>query len=708
MENFKKYAKEYGKRGWEFLKEKIQRFWVVTKRVWKKYHVTKVGILVVLTAGLLLSVLLTIQARQIDVDRLQVGLQEPTTILDDQGEVAGTLYAEKGTYTPVEAISPTIQQGVIATEDQRFMRHRGFDPIGIGRAAFGYLTEGHIVGGGSTITQQLAKNAYLTADQTLLRKLKELFLAIEIEKSYPKEEILEMYLNNSYFGQGVWGVQDASKKYFNKNASDLSISEGATLAGLLQSPSNANPLDNYERAINRRDTVLMLMEEVEAITPEERQAAAGSDLVLADGYHKEEDLYPAYFDAVVAEAKERYDFKETEILNGGYVIYTSLNQNQQQQMDQVYDQEWLFETAPDGRTKSESASVAMNPKTGGVTAIVGGRDYSPGNWNRAIASDMKRQPGSTIKPLSVYAPALEAGYELDSILVDELTTYGADDAGENGDQYANVDHTYAGEVPMYEALGQSKNAATVWLLNEIGIDKGIRKLRQFGIPVDAEKERKLGSIALGGMEEGVNPLQMASAYSVFANDGVRIEPYFISKIVDPTGAVVVDNSKPKESRVLSTEVNDDMNRMLLYVFSNGNAQIAKPYGYEVAGKTGTTDRDTGEPGVNDQWIVGYTPDLVVASWAGYDNPNEYHLTNYASHGIGQVLKAELEAMIPYTENTEFAVDDDEIQVIVRDNRREETTESLRRGLKRTGEFLEDTTKKAINGARRLLDSFSNR
>ncbi len=707
MDNFKKNAKEYGKRGWEFLKEILQRIWVVIKRAWKKYHITKVGILLVLTAGLLLSIFLTVQARQIDVDRLQVGLQEPTTILDDQGEVAGTLYAEKGTYTPIEAISPTIQQGVIATEDQRFMRHRGFDLIGIGRAAFGYITEGHIVGGGSTITQQLAKNAYLTADQTLLRKLKELFLAIEIEKTYPKEEILEMYLNNSYFGQGVWGVQDASKKYFNKNASDLSISEGATLAGLLQSPSNTNPLDNYERAINRRDTVLMLMEEVEAITPEERQTAASSDLVLADGYYKDKNPYPAYFDAVVAEAKERYDFKETEILNGGYVIYTSLNQNQQQQMDQVYDQEWLFETAPDD-TKSESASVAMNPKTGGVTAIVGGRDYSPGNWNRAIASDMKRQPGSTIKPLSVYAPALEAGYELDSILVDELTTYGADDAGENGDQYANVDHTYAGEVPMYEALGQSKNAATVWLLNEIGIDKGIRKLRQFGIPVDAEKERKLGSIALGGMEEGVNPLQMASAYSVFANDGVRIEPYFISKIVDPTGAVVVDNSKPKESRVLSTEVNDDMNRMLLYVFSNGNAQIAKPYGYEVAGKTGTTDRDTGEPGVNDQWIVGYTPDLVVASWAGYDNPNEYHLTNYASNGIGQVLKAELEAMIPYTENTQFAVDEEEIQVIVRDNRREETTEALRRGLKRTGEFLEDTTKKAINGARRLLESFSNR
>ena len=451
----------------------------------------------------------------------------------------------------------------------------------------------------------------------------------------------------------------------------------------------------------------MLMEEVEAITPEERQAAASSDLVLSDGYYKERNLYPAYFDAVIAEAKERYDFKDSEILNGGYSIYTSLNQNQQSQMDQVYNtQDWLFETAADG-TKSESASVAMNPKTGGVTAIVGGRDYSLGDWNRAVASDMKRQPGSTIKPLSVYAPALEAGYEIDSILEDELTVYGADENGENGVPYPNVDHTYAGEVPMYEALGRSKNAATVWLLNEIGIDKGIKKLRDFGIPVDSKKERGLGSIGLGGMVEGVNPLQMASAYSVFANDGVRIEPHFISKIVDPTGAVVVDNSKPKEKRVLSTEVNDDMNRMLLYVFSNGNAQIAKPAGYDVAGKTGTTDRDSGESGMNDQWIVGYTPDLVVASWAGYDNPNDYHLTKYASSGIGQVLKAELETMIPYTENTQFAVDDEEIKVIVRDNRREERTNALRRGIERTGDFLEDTTKKAINGARRLWQSFSN-
>ncbi len=705
MENFKQQAKKYGRRGWAFLKEKLKRFWVIFRRVWKKYHVTKVGLLLILTAGLFLSAFLTIQARQVDVDVLQVGLQEPTKIIDDQGEVAGTIYSEKGTYKPIEEISPSIQKAVIATEDQRFQDHRGFDLIGIGRAAVGYVVEGQIVGGGSTITQQLAKNAYLSADQTLLRKLKELFLAIEIEKTYPKEEILEMYLNNSYFGQGVWGVQDASKKYFNKNASELSISEGATLAGLLQSPSNTNPIDNYERSINRRNTVLMLMEETGAITAEERQIAANSDLQLVDGYDYEDTYrYPSYFDSVITEATSRYGFEESEILNGGYTIYTSLNQNQQQQMDAVYDQDWLFETAPDG-TKSQSASVALNPQTGGVTAVIGGRDYQPRSWNRALAMD--RQPGSTIKPLSVYAPALEAGYGIDSILIDELTTYGADENGEGGAQYSNVDHTYAGEVPMYEALGRSKNAATVWLLDQIGVDKGINKLREFGIPVEAEKERSLGAIALGGLEGGVNPLEMASAYSVFANDGVRIEPYFITKIVDPTGAVVVDNDSPRQKRVLSTEVNDDMNRMLLYVFSNGNAQVAKPDGYDVAGKTGTTEVSSGT-GINDQWIVGYTPDLVIASWAGYDQPENYHLTNYASSGIGRVLKAEFEAILPYTENTQFAVDDEDIQVIVRDNSENETIGRIREGLERTGEVLQDTTRKAIDGAKNLWDSFINR
>jgi penicillin-binding protein 2A len=704
MNNFKQKFKKVSRTAWEYSKEKFQRFWVILRRLWKKYHVTKVSILLVLSVALVLSVVLTIQARQVDVDSLQVGLQEPTVILDEEGEEAGTIYSQKGTYTPIEEISPAIQHAVVATEDQRFMEHPGFDLIGIGRAAVGYLANGYIVGGGSTITQQLTKNAYLTADQTLLRKLRELFLAIEIEKSYSKATILEMYLNNSYFGQGVWGVQDASEKYFDEDASDLTISEAATLAGLLKAPTNYNPIDNYDTAIDRRNTVLMLMEETGAITPEERQAAASSELQLVDGYDARDDNpYPYYFDAVIREAEIRYGYDREEISKGGYTIHTNLNQNQQQQMNNVYAQDWLFETAPDG-TPSQSASVALNPQTGGVTAVVGGRgDYNMGDFNRAVM--MARQPGSIIKPMGVYAPALEAGYEIDSTVIDEQQTF--DGAGDESYTPSNVDHTYDGEIPMFQSLAESKNAGTVWLLDQIGVQRGYNKLEEFGIPM-AEEDRNISAVALGGMHEGASPLEMASAYSVFANDGVQVDAHFITKIVDPTGAVVADNTDPNEKRVLSTEVNDDMNRMLLNVYSNGSAESVQPAGYEIAGKTGTT-QTAGDEGATDQWMVGYTPDLVVTSWAGYDQTTEDHyMRSYTTAGIGQVLKAELESMLPYTTGTEFAVDDSDIEVLVRENQENETVQRIREGLERTGEVIRDTAEDAVNGARDWLDSFLNR
>ena len=710
MDNLKIKAKEYGEIAWSFLKEKLQRFWVLFRRTWKKYHVTKAGILAVLTVGLILSLVLTIQARQISVESLQVGLQVPTRIMDNEGEQAGILYAQKGTYVPIEEISPTIQNAVISTEDKRFQEHMGFDPIGMGRAAVGYVLNGRVVGGGSTITQQLTKNAYLTADQTLLRKLKELFLAIEIEKSYSKDMILEMYLNNSYFGQSVWGVHDASLKYFNKDAADLTISEGATLAGMLKNPSNYNPIDDYERAIGRRNVVLSLMESNGAITPDERQAAKNSDLTLSDGSEfKNTYVYPYYFDSVIREAKTRFKIAEEDLLNNGYTIYTALNQEQQKQMTKIYNEDWRFETAADGM-KSESASIALNPQTGGITAVMGGRveeNYQVRGLNRA--TQMRRSPGSTIKPLSVYAPALEAGWEIDSMIEDELQTFGADENGTGGTLVENVDKVYDGELPMYEALAVSKNSATMWLLNEIGLRRGYNKLKEFGLTV-TQGDYGLNNVALGGMEYGASPLEMASAYSVFANDGVRIEPHFITKIVDATGAVVVDNSKPKSNRVLNKEVNDDMNRMLLNVVENGGASRAKPAGYQIAAKTGTHQTEIRE-GATDQWIVGYTPDLVIASWAGYDITNEndgHYMKGYASSGIGQVLKAEFETMIPHTKQTAFAVDNNDIEVIVRENKQNETVERIKEGVKEAGKVLQDTTNRAVDGAKRLLNRFINR
>ncbi|MDN6385825.1 MAG: penicillin-binding protein, partial [Alkalibacterium sp.] len=380
----------------------------------------------------------------------------------------------------------------------------------------------------------------------------------------------------------------------------------------------------------------------------------------------------------INEASNDYGIEEEDLLNNGYTIYTSLNQSYQQEMDAVYDKDRLFETAPDG-TISQSASIALDPKNGGVKAVVGGRgDYTFRGLNRATQS--YRQPGSVIKPLGVYAPAIEAGYTPYSMLTDEELSY-----GESNYTPTNLSGTYQGEVPMYDALSNSLNAPTVWLLNEIGIEKSVSKLKGFGIDVDSS-ERTLGTLALGGgWNKGVSPLEVASAYSVFSNDGVRAHPHFITKIVDATGAIVVDNTEVKETRVLSKVVSDEMNSMLLSVFESGTAKNNQPVGYQIAGKTGTTQTDT-DVGVNDQWIVGYTPDVVVTSWAGYDN-NAYHLSTYSSNGIGMVLKNQMEGILPHTEKTTFLVE--EAGKEYKDEQNQTFLEQVTDGMEKAGDLLKE-------------------
>jgi len=636
---------------WEWLAPKLIELWSIFRHYWKKYHLTKISILAILSVTLGLSIYLNFLARSADVEQLSDGLQQTTTVVDAGGEEAGDLYSQKGTFASIDEIDDDIENAVVSTEDKRFYSHSGFDPIGIARAAVGYLANGQVVGGGSTITQQLAKNAYLNADQTLIRKLKELFLAIEIEKHYTKDEILEMYLNNSYFGKGVWGIQDASLRYFGKPASDITVPEAATLAGMLKAPNNYNPVDDYERSINRRNTVLELMATNEVITQEEKNHYQSTDLSLANAYsEKDSYTYPYYFDAVISEAVNKYGFEEEELLNRGYTIHTTLNQDYQQQMDDVYEQDHLFQTASDG-TPAQGASVAMDPETGGVAALVGGRgDYTFRGFNRA--TQMKRQPGSIIKPLGVYAPALESGFDVDSMLVDEEITY---EDGDDGYTPTNLSGEYEGEVPLYEALAHSLNAPTVWLLNEIGIQKGMDTLEEFGLDV-TEQDRHLGSVALGGMSQGASPLDMASAYSTFANSGVRMEPHLITQIVDASGNVVVDNTTPDSTEVVSEEVSEDMNSLLMNVYNYGTAANNQPDGHSIAGKTGTTENSEGN-GSSNHWIVGYTPDVVVSSWMGYDETNEDHyLTGYSSESVGMVMKEQMERIIPYSEQTQFTAD----------------------------------------------------
>lgn len=707
FQTIKKYVSAF----WQWMKPYLLRFHQWRKRIWKKYHVNKIILLLGLVFVLIMSIYLFYIAKTTKVGELESGLREATVIYDREGEEAGRMSAQKGTYVDLDQVSPYVIDAVISTEDRRFYSHPGFDIKGLMRAAVRMVirrdTSG---GGGSTITQQLTKNAYLTLDQTFNRKAKELFLAIEIEKKYSKDEILAMYLNTSYFGNGVWGIQDASKKYFGVDATDLSLGEAATLVGMLKGPSIYNPIDEPEAATNRRATVLDVMvdnEKLDQATADQEKQIAITDL-LYDAYDQANAgyAYPYYFDAVLNELENDYGLDADDVMNRGYKIYTALDQNYQTNMQATYTVDGYFPANAEDGTMVQSASVALNPQTGGVQAMVGRRgEHTFRGYN--FATDMRRSPGSTIKPLSVYAAALEAGYMPDSILKDEPQSY-YDAKNYNGD--------YQGEVSMYQAVARSLNLPAVWLLHEIGLDKGYNKTKEFGL--ELTDSDKYWGLALGGLQYGASPMTMAGAYGVFANGGTLYEPHLITRVVDSTGAVIVDNTQPKGKRVISQETADEMTSMLLGTFSNGTASGSSPYGYAMAGKTGTTETEFDATKNNDQWIIGYTPDVVISTWIGFELTSENHyLTGSSGQTVGPIFRAEAEGILPYTQGTSFAVADAYAtggKMMAADQVPEESPESddsawredvdelaekAKSGLKQFGEYFKEGTKEIIRGIR---------
>lgn len=636
--------------GWTWFKPHWIRFRKWRKRIWKKFYINKILLLLALSITLISSIYLFYLAKTANIDTLKTGLEQVTTIYDRDNEKAGTLavYGAKGSFVKIDQISPYIKDAVVSTEDRRFYEHHGYDVKGIARAAVrGVINRNASGGGGSTITQQLAKNAKLSADQTLTRKARELFLAIEIEKKYSKDEILEMYLNKAYFGNGVWGVQDASRKYFGKDAKDVTIDEAAVLAGMLKGPSIYNPIDHMDNAVARRDTVLSVMVDNGKLDEATAKQLMSEPLYVNDNYQPDHGSYryPSYFDAVIDEADRVTKLTDDEISNGGYKIFTSLDQQYQQGMDQTFANDSLFpQNAKDGAIV-EGTSIAVDPKTGGIMGVVAGREYQYRGFNRALNSNLS--PGSTMKPLSVYTSALEAGYQPEDILKDEALDYY---------DVQNYSRTYSGEVPMYDALAQSLNAPAVWLLHEMGIDRGYKKAEQFGIKLD-EKDRYYG-LALGGLTKGTTPLAMASAYSVFANEGVRQDTHFITRIEDPTGAIIYENAKSKSTRVTTPEVAESMTSMLQGVFSSGTGIEANPSGFTIAGKTGTTENINADGMSKDQWIIGYTPDVVVATWIGFDKSGKDHyLTGSSSSLLSGIFKDEMERILAASPNTPFSVAD---------------------------------------------------
>ena len=615
------------------------------RRFWRKYHLTKIFLLIGLTFSLVVGGYLFYIAKTTNVADLQNALKATTIIYDKDGNQAGSLTGQKGTYVELDAISENLQNAVVATEDRSFYKNSG---INYGRFFLAILTAGRS-GGGSTITQQLAKNAYLSQDQTVERKAKEFFLALEINKKYSKKEILTMYLNNAYFGNGVWGIEDASKKYFGVSASELTLDQSAVLAGMLKGPEIYNPLYSVENATNRRNTVLQNMVAAGYIDQATADQSAAVDIhgQLIDAYEgKSEDYrYPSYFDAVINEAVNEYGLTEEDIIKNGYRIYTEMDQNYQASMQVIYDNVDLFPVAEDG-TRAESGSVALDPKTGGVRAIVGrvASDQDVGFRSYNYATQSARSPGSTIKPLVVYSPAVANGWSTNKELDNTTKVYGSYTV----DNYGGIQGSPT--VPMYQALAESLNLPAVATANELGLNTVFDYGTKFGLNMD-KVDRSLG-VALGS---GVttNPLQMAQAYGTFANDGVMNDAHLITKIENASGQVVKSHSQ-KSKRVLSSSANKKMTNMMLGTFTNGTGVNAAPYGYTMAGKTGTTETDFNPDLSGDQWVIGYTPDVVISQWLGFPKTDETHyLTGTSAETASVIFRNVANSVLPYTEGTGF-------------------------------------------------------
>ena len=578
-----------------------------------------------LSLFILLSILFTVGGislyiASLDISKLQTPLAHPSYLYDQKDNRISQLSSSRIEPVSGQQIPLIMKRALIAVEDRRYYEHKGVDLRAIARALYRDLISRDFSEGGSTITQQLAKNLFLVSDKTITRKLKEVAYAIKIETVLDKEEILVAYLNQIYFGEGKWGLQNAAQLYFGKNTEKLTVQESALLAGLIKSPNNYSPLRNKQKSLDRRNMVLTLMKEQDYITSVDYEKAIIQPIMPKKGSLNDlSGQYAPYVDYVIEEAIDRIGFTEEQILNGGLQIYTQMDPLVQKAAEDVYENSNFFPLGKDDQIV-QSGVVILDHSTGGVKGLVGYRgERIYRGLNHATSPLLERPPGSSLKPLSVYGPALEEGYTPDSIVSDHPLQI-------NGYAPKNQDNQYRGNITMQEAVRHSRNIPAVWLLNKIGIESGVDFVRRSGITL--EKEDHSLSLALGGLTKGVTPLQMAQAYGVFANLGVMNKAYAINKITTKEGAVLFQ-AKPDAVQVTSRSVAYMITLMLQDVVTNGtgkNAKLDRP----TAGKTGSvelphTQEFSGiSKGVKDVWFVGYTPELTAAVWMGYDNTDSNH------------------------------------------------------------------------------------
>ena len=557
--------------------------------------------------------------RWVDFDVYRItGCDRTSIIYDGQSDMVTRLHGvQDRTWVSISELQPSTVYAFISAEDARFFEHEGVDVIRIAGAIVADIKAGSYVQGASTISQQLIKLSHLTSEKTISRKAEEAALAYEMERQYSKEDILEMYLNYVYFGGGYYGIEAAAKGYFGVHASDLTLDQSAMLAGILKSPSGYAPHINYAASINRRNNILRLMRDYGYITDDEKkQASARRPTILHD---KREEYSGYYTDAVTKSAAALMGITVDELIRGGYNIYSAMDSDIQHYCEEMFKNGELF-PAED----SEAAIVVLEPSTGMVVAMVGGRSYTGGiSFNRA--TDIRRQPGSVIKPVIAYAPAFEyLNYTAADMILDEETTF-ADYTPSN---YGNK---YYGWVTVREAVTKSLNVPAVKTLSEVGVERAKDFAKRCGIEFD-DKDDSL-ALALGGFTYGVSPLQIAGAYSCFASGGIYNTPTLIKKITDRNGLTVYEYRQ--DSRRVMSEANAYiLTSMLKSVVTEGTGHRLNTLDIPIAGKTGTVGLANGN---RDAWMAGYTPEYTAVVWQGYDSDRLGLLPSSATGGTYPAL-----------------------------------------------------------------------
>ncbi len=528
-----------------------------------------------------------------------------TQVFSENGEVLAEFFVEKRYYISIEDMPTVLIEAFIAAEDARFFEHQGLDFFSIMRAMGKNISSMDIVQGGSTITQQVTKSLLLTPEKSYTRKIKEAILAYRIEKSLSKSDILSIYLNEIYLGHRSYGVEAAARTYFDKSASKLTLAESALLAGLPKAPSAYSPIRHLKKAQRRQRYVLQRMVDSGYITREEAREAAETPITITPPGNKNITIAPYFTEYIRDYLKRTYG---NELLySEGLQIYTSLNLYMQRGAQKAvesglanYEKREGFE---EGEPRVQGALVAMDPQTGHVKALVGGVNFLENQFNRALQA--RRQPGSAFKPI-VYAAALDKHYTTTTKIIDSPLVYMVE-SDEEFWEPKNFDLEYTGPVTLRNALSKSRNIITIKILQDIGVSYVVNYAKKLGISAPLNYDL---SLALGS--SGISLLELTRAYGAFANQGLLVEPIFITKVVGRDGTVLEENH-PRLKQVISPQTAFLVTSLLTSVVKEGTGRRAQALERPCAGKTGTTND------VRDAWFIGYTPDIIAGTWVGFDN-----------------------------------------------------------------------------------------